>query len=72
MDKPLIALVSFTQVMKGRSLLQKYGISSEIVRTPKGRGIKSCGYSLFVPERTDEAQAILKENGIAVLGRLQR
>lgn len=71
MDKPLIALTSITHAMKGKSLLQKYGILSEIERTPKGRGVKSCGYSLYVPKRTDEAQAILKENGIAVLGRIQ-
>lgn len=70
MDKPLIVLTSVTHAMKGKSLLLGYGIFSEIVRTPKGRGVKSCGYSLYVPQRTDEAQALLKENGIAVLGRI--
>ncbi len=71
MDKPLIALTSITYAMKGKSLLLGYGIFSEIQRTPKGRGVKSCGYSLYVPKRTDEAQAILEENGIVVLGRVQ-
>ncbi|MGN1112242.1 MAG: DUF3343 domain-containing protein [Acutalibacteraceae bacterium] len=71
MDKPLIVLTSVTHAMKGKSLLLGYGIFSEIVRTPKGRGVKSCGYSLKVPQRTDEAQALLEENGIVVLGRLQ-
>lgn len=71
MDKPLIVLTSVTHAMKGRPLLLGYGIASEIVRTPKGNGVRSCGYSLFVPERTDEAQALLKENGIAVLGRME-
>ena len=60
MDKPLIALTSITYAMKGKSLLLGYGIFSE-----------SCGYSLYVPKRTDEAQAILEENGIVVLGRVQ-
>lgn len=71
MDKPLLALTSITHAMKGKSLLLRFGIFSEIVRTPKGRGVKSCGYSLYVPKRTDEAQAILKKNGILVLGRVQ-
>ncbi len=70
MDKPLIALTSITHAMKGKSLLLGYGIFSEIKRTPKGRGVKSCGYSLYVPQRTDEALALLEENGIVVLGRL--
>lgn len=71
MDKPLLALTSITHAMKGKSLLLNFGISSEIVRTPKGRGVKSCGYSLYIPQRTDEAEKILNENGIAVLGRIQ-
>ncbi len=71
MDKPLIVMSSITYAMKGKELLKKHGISAAVERTPKkffnGKG---CGYSLYVPQKTDEAEEILKEHGIKVLGRI--
>lgn len=72
MGKPLIMVTSITYAMKGRQVLTQRGIRSDIVRTPsKSRG-SSCGYSLFVPNRTDEAQKILESSGIQVVGRADR
>lgn len=72
MGKPLIMVSSITYAMKGRQILAQKGIRSDIVRTPsKSRG-SSCGYSLFVPIKTDEAQKILEANGIKVVGRADK
>lgn len=70
--KQLIMLPSITYAMKGRAILLNEGISADIERTPKRSGEYSCGYSLYVPHRTDEAEEILKDNGIMVLGRTDR
>lgn len=68
----LIMVSSVTYAMKGRELLKSYGIRSSIERTPRTSLKQSCGYSLYVPQRTDEAETILKEKGIKVLGRAER
>ncbi len=72
MGKQLIMLTSITYAMKGRAILLNEGISADIERTPKRSGEYSCGYCLYVPRRTDEAEQILKDNGIMVLGRTDR
>lgn len=72
MGKPLIMVSSVTYAMKGRQILSKYGIRSDIVRTPSHVRGNSCGYSLYVPKRTDEAQKILEAAGIKVIGRMER
>ncbi len=72
MGKPLIMVSSITYAMKGRQILAKYGIRSDIVRTPSQIRGNSCGYSLYVPARTDEAQRLLEAAGIKVSGRIER
>lgn len=72
MKKELILLPSVTYAMKAKSILDQYNIRSYIQRTPKNTGVKSCGYCLFVPNRTDEAEKLLREKGVRVLGRAQR
>lgn len=72
MGKPLIMVSSITYAMKGRQILAQKGIRSDIVRTPNVYHGSSCGYSLFVPKNTDEAQKILEANGIKVIGRENR
>lgn len=72
MGKPLIMVSSITYAMKGRQILAKYGIRSDIVRTPSQIRGNSCGYSLYVPTRTDEAQRILESAGIRVAGRMEK
>lgn len=72
MNNELILLPSVTYAMKAKSILDKYKIRSYIQRTPRNTLIKSCGYCLFVPERTDEAEKLLRKNGVRVLGRASR
>lgn len=70
MSKQLIMLQSITYAMKGRDILQQFGISAFIERTPKNVQAGSCGYSLgvYVPQDIDRAIEILSNNGIQVLG----
>jgi len=72
MKKELILLPSVTYAMKAKSILDKAHIRSYIQRTPRNTGIKSCGYCLFVPEKTDEAERILRNGGVRILGRASR
>ena len=72
MNQDLILLPSVTYAMKAKSILDKASIRSYIQRTPPHTGIKSCGYSLFVPDRTEEAEKILRKSGVRVLGRAER
>ena len=69
MERPLIMMTSVTYAMRGRELLQRYGISAEVRRTPKNTRRQGCGYSLYVPSKTDEAEQLLKKNGIKIIGR---
>ncbi|MBQ3264185.1 MAG: DUF3343 domain-containing protein [Ruminococcus sp.] len=72
MNNELILLPSVTYAMKAKSILDQYKIRSFIQRTPKNTGVKSCGYCLFVPKKTDEAETILRTKGIRISGRAQR
>lgn len=72
MGKPLIMVSSITYAMKAKQILNSVGIRSEIERTPKRDMKNGCGYSLYVPKDTDEAEKILKENHIKILGRAER
>lgn len=72
MGKPLIAVGPITIAQKGRDLLARYGIYASVERTPRSAEFSGCGYSIYVPERTDEAEAILVKAGIKVSGRLER
>lgn len=69
MNQNLILLPSVTYAMKAKSILDNAHIRSFIRRTPKNVGVSSCGYCLMVPERTDEAEKLLRSRGIRVLGR---
>lgn len=72
MNMQLILVPSVTYAMKAKNIMEKNHIRSYIQRTPRNTEIKSCGYCLFVPEQTDEAERILRMNGIRVLGRAER
>lgn len=72
MNQELILLPSVTYAMKAKSILDQYAIRSYIQRTPKSVKIRSCGYCLFVPHRADEAERVLREKGIRILGRGER
>lgn len=72
MGKPLIMLSSITYAMKSRDILFKSGIKSYVERTPQNIENAGCGYSLYIPDRTDEAERLLREMGIKILGRMER
>lgn len=72
MGKPLIIIGSITYTMKARNILNKMGIASEIVRTPRRNIAGSCNYSLYIKNDPDKAEKILQENGIKILGRMDR
>lgn len=72
MDLQLILLPSVTYAMKAKNILDRHHIRSFIQRTPKNAAVRSCGYCLFVPDSTDEAEKILRKNGVRVLGRAER
>lgn len=67
-ESKLIILQSITQATKGRNLLLKFGIRSDIVKTPKISGQSTCGYSLSVPYKFDEAVNILMSKGFRIQG----
>lgn len=71
MGKPVILLSSVTYAMKGRELLMKQGIKAYVERIP-GSSASGCGYGLYVPRGVEEAQRILSDNGIRILGRLEQ
>lgn len=71
MGKPLIVVSSVTYAMKGRELLFRQGIRGYVERIPK-TAETGCGYGIYVPERTDEAEQILRENDIRVLSRIEQ
>lgn len=68
MGKPMIMVSSITYAMRGRQVLLNNGFRADIVRTPAKERGGSCGYSLYVPQRIDEAVELLKKNGIKVSG----
>lgn len=72
MKQELILLPSVTYAMKAKNILDKYQIRSYIQRTPKNIAVRSCGYCLFVPDRTDEAEKILRSQGVRIIGRGER
>ncbi len=71
MGKSFIVVSSITYAMKAKQLLGNYGIKSKVIRTPKHNQNQSCTYSLFIPKKTDEAERILKENGIKIIERTE-
>ncbi len=70
MGKPLIMVSSVTYAMKSRDILFKRGFRATIERIPP-TAATGCGYGVYVPQGTDEAEYILRENHIKILGRVE-
>lgn len=71
MGKPVILVSSVTYAMKGRDLLFRRGIRAFVERIPP-TSQSGCGYGIYVPQGVEEAEAVLRENHIKILGRAQR
>ncbi|MEE0252622.1 MAG: DUF3343 domain-containing protein [Acutalibacteraceae bacterium] len=72
MDKPLIMVSSITYAMKSKEILSKRGFKVYVERVPHTGEDVGCGYGVYVPQKTDEAQQILQRSGIHILGRIER
>lgn len=72
MGQQLIIVGSVTYAMKSREILFHYGIKAYIERLPRTPDTPGCGYGVFVPRQTDEAEKILRNAGMHVLGRMER
>lgn len=70
LGKPLIVVSSVTYAMRGRELLTQRGFRTFTVRIPR-TAESGCGYGLYVPQGADEAERVLRENNIKVLGRTE-
>lgn len=71
MSKPLIMVSSITYAIKSRDILDRHGIKSYIERIHRTEET-GCGYGVYAPSRTDEAENILRDEGIRIIGRAQR
>lgn len=72
MGKPVILLGSITYAMKSRDILFRYGIKAYVERTPRTQERLGCGYGIYVPDRADQAEDIIRRSGIRILGRSER
>ena len=64
----IIMLQSITYATKARNTLLKFGIRSDITKTPKSFSQNGCGYSLVVSFKGDTAVRLLNEKGFEVIG----
>ncbi len=67
MANQYIHIGSISNAMRGKNLLEKYGIRAYIHRAsdpPDGDG---CGYSLLVTGHGGQAADILRKNGVRVI-----
>ncbi len=71
MGKPVILVSSVTYAMKSRDLLHKRGIKAYVERIPPTAS-SGCGYGLLVPNGVEEAEQILRDNGVKILGRIEQ
>lgn len=67
----ILILSSITYAMKSRELLFRFGIRAYVERLPRTKET-GCGYGVYVPNGIEEAERILRENGVRILGRAKR
>lgn len=72
MKKTLLMVSSVTYAIKARDLLTSHGYRSYIETTPGHLDKVGCGYSVSVTADADNAERLLIENGIKVLGRVDK
>lgn len=70
-EKPVLIVNSVTYAMKSRDLLFRHGFKAYVERLPHTKE-NGCGYGVYVPHGIDEAEKLLRENGVRVLGRAGR
>ena len=60
MRQMVIKVGSVTYAMKGRNVLQGYGIRARVVKTPKPQKNEGCGYSVLVENPQVNVAALLQ------------
>lgn len=71
-DYNVLVLSAITYAMKGRDILRKHGISAYVERISIEKEGQSCGYGLYIPEKTQDAEEILAKYNIRVVERTVR
>lgn len=66
MKRYIIQTGTVTYAIKGRDLLRKKGFKVRIERATTGKTF-GCGYSIFLEGDIEEAEKILRENGVKIL-----
>lgn len=64
MTQYLIMCTSLTYAQRAKKLLERYGISTALVKAPQGLNTMGCGYALSLHKNLNEAVAILKKNNL--------
>ena len=72
MDQQFIIVNSITYAIKCRDILFQHQIQAYVERLPQSADAPGCGYGVYVPEHTDEAERILRSAGIPEAGRRER
>ncbi len=72
MENRMIMLQNITLAVRAKNILERAGIRGYVQKTPRTNNRANCGYSVYVPNGTDRAEQILKENGFVILGRTGR
>ncbi len=67
----IIITGTVTNAMRAREVLGRNGYNSQIMRV-KASPTNGCGYGVLVQRNLEEALSILKENGIKLLGIIER
>lgn len=60
----LIMCRSLTYAQRSTALLERNGITANVVKAPQGLSTSGCGYAVSLYRRFDEARSILKKNNM--------
>ena len=62
--QPFFHFDSLTNAQSAKQLLNRHGIGAAIRRDPQPDRRRGCGFVIFVPNRTLQAQQILEQHGL--------
>ena len=68
--KTLIVVSSITNAARGKSLLDSFGIKSQIRRTPSLQAQYGCGYAVEIYSDPNHASEIFSTHGIRIIAQL--
>lgn len=68
MEWTTLYVSSITNAMRGKTLLEKQGMTVHMQRAANPQEAHGCGYSLLVRGNSEQAQSLLKHAGIRLVG----